>query len=142
MLPRHADQFNSIDTRLHQAFAELQLKRPFYFASMKDSVEDKGTTDYLRLIAEKVGIESRHIDIEDIGLTADGRFVDLEDRWIPHLFKPTPGSSSSTNRSGGDCRVRYTVFRTGMESDPVEQGRTAIAMGTAQGPPEPARGAP
>jgi glutathionylspermidine synthase len=28
-LPRHADQFNSIDTKLHQAFAELQLKRPF-----------------------------------------------------------------------------------------------------------------
>jgi glutathionylspermidine synthase len=87
LLPKHADQFNSIDTKLHQAFAQLQLKQPFYFASMKDSVEDKGTTDYLRLIAEKVGIESRHIDIEDIGLTSDGRFVDLEDRWIPHLFK-------------------------------------------------------
>ncbi len=87
LLPKHADQFNSIDTKLHQAFAQLQLKQPFYFASMKDSVEDKGTTDYLRLIAEKVGIESRHIDIEDIGLTNEGRFVDLEDRWIPHLFK-------------------------------------------------------
>ena len=87
LLPKHADQFNSIDTKLHQAFAQLQLKQPFYFASMKDSVEDKGTTDYLRLVAEKVGIESRHIDIEDIGLTAHGRFVDLEDRWIPHLFK-------------------------------------------------------
>jgi glutathionylspermidine synthase len=48
-LPRHADQFNSIDTKLHQVFAELH--------------------------------------IEDIGLTAEGRFVDLEDRWIPHLFK-------------------------------------------------------
>ncbi|MEA1130435.1 glutathionylspermidine synthase family protein, partial [Klebsiella pneumoniae] len=71
----------------HQAFAQLQVNQPFYFASMKDSVEDKGTTDYLRLVAEKVGIESRHIDIEDIGLTSDGRFVDLEDRWIPHLFK-------------------------------------------------------
>ena len=87
LLPKHADQFNSIDTKLHQAFAQLQLKQPFYFASAKGSVEDKGTTDYLRLIAEKVGIESRHIDLEDIGLTADGRFVDLEDRWIPHLFK-------------------------------------------------------
>jgi len=87
LLPRHADQFNSIDTRLHQAFAQLGIKRPFYFASMKESVEDRATTDYLRLVAEKVGIESRHIDIEDIGLDATGRFVDLEDRWIPHLFK-------------------------------------------------------
>jgi glutathionylspermidine synthase len=53
---------------------------------MNGSVEDKGTIDYLRLIAE-AGIESRQIDLEDIGLTGDGRFVDLEDRWIPHLFK-------------------------------------------------------
>jgi len=87
LLPRHADQFNSIDTRLHQAFAQLGIKRPFYFASMKESVEDKATTDYLRLVAEQVGIESRHIDIEDIGLNAEGRFVDLKERWIPHLFK-------------------------------------------------------
>ncbi len=85
-VPARADQFNNIDTRLHEAFAALNIKHPFYFASMKGSVEDKATTDYLRLIADKVGIESRHIDIEDIGLL-EGRFVDLEDRWIPHLFK-------------------------------------------------------
>jgi len=86
MLPAGVDQFNSIDTRLHEAFAALNIQRPFYFASIKGSVEDKATTDYLRLIADKVGIESRHIDLEDIGLL-DGRFVDLQDRWIPHLFK-------------------------------------------------------
>ncbi|EIK98471.1 glutathionylspermidine synthase [Pseudomonas sp. M47T1] len=86
MLPAGVDQFNSIDTRLHEAFAALSIQRPFYFASIKGSTEDKATTDYLRLIAEKVGIESRHIDLEDIGLL-DGRFVDLQDRWIPHLFK-------------------------------------------------------
>ncbi|WP_277960439.1 glutathionylspermidine synthase family protein [Pseudomonas sp. RIT-To-2] len=86
MLPASVDQFNSIDTRLHEAFAALNIQRPFYFASIKGSVEDKATTDYLRLVAEKVGIESRHIDLEDIGLL-DGRFVDLQDRWIPHLFK-------------------------------------------------------
>lgn len=85
-VPAHADQFNSIDTRLHEAFASLQIKKPFYFASIKGSVEDKATTDYLRLIAEAVGIQSRHIDLEDIGLR-DGRFVDLDDRWIAHLFK-------------------------------------------------------
>jgi len=86
LVPAHADQFNSIDTRLHEAFAQLKIDKPFYFASMKDSVEDKATTDYLRLVADKVGIESRHIDLEDIGLL-EGRFVDLQDRWIPHLFK-------------------------------------------------------
>jgi glutathionylspermidine synthase len=86
LVPAGADQFNSIDMRLHEAFAQLQIDKPFYFASIKGSVEDKATTDYLRLIAEKVGIESRHIDLEDIGLM-DNRFVDLDERWIAHLFK-------------------------------------------------------
>lgn len=86
-IPRDADQFNSIEDQLRQAFAELGIRRPFYFASVKGSEEDRGTTDYLRGIAEQVGIATRHIDLEDIGLTADGRFVDLEERWIPHLFK-------------------------------------------------------
>lgn len=66
------------------------MTSPFYFASVKGSEEDKGTTDYLRDIASQVGIETRHIDIEDIGLSAAGRFTDLENRWIPHLFKLYP----------------------------------------------------
>lgn len=86
-ISKHADQFNSIDHKLRLAFAQLAIHKPFYFASSKGSLEDKGTTDYLRDIAEQVGIKTRHIDLEDIGLTADGRFVDLENNWIPHLFK-------------------------------------------------------
>lgn len=86
MLPKHADQFNSIEDQLTQAFADLKITKPFYFASIKGSEEDKGTTDYFRSIAEKVGIKTHHIDLEDIGLKA-GRFVDLNDEWIPHLFK-------------------------------------------------------
>ncbi|WP_349618410.1 glutathionylspermidine synthase family protein [Azotobacter salinestris] len=89
-LPRHADQFNSIEDQLRQAFFELGIRRPFYFASIRGSAEDRGTTDYLRGIAEQVGIATRHIDLEDIGLNAEGRFVDLEERWIPHLFKLHP----------------------------------------------------
>lgn len=90
MLPAHADQFNSIEDKLRQAFAALDIALPFYVASIKGSVEDKGTTDYLRAIAEEVGIRTRHIDLEDIGLSVDGRFVDLQDDWIPHLFKLHP----------------------------------------------------
>ncbi len=87
ILPASADQFNSIEDQLRQAFAEQNISRPFYFASVKGSEEDKGTTDYLRGIAEQVGIQTRHIYLEDIGLNADGRFVDLDNVWIPHLFK-------------------------------------------------------
>jgi glutathionylspermidine synthase len=87
VLPASADQFNSIEDQLRQVFAEQNITRPFYFASVKGSEEDKGTTDYLRGIAEQVGIQTRHIYLEDIGLNAEGRFVDLDNAWIPHLFK-------------------------------------------------------
>lgn len=86
MLPKHADQFNSIEDQLTQVFSDLQITKPFYFASIKGSEEDKGTTDYLRMIAEKVGIQTQHIYLEDIGYNGK-RFVDLKDEWIPHLFK-------------------------------------------------------
>lgn len=86
VLPKHADQFNSIEDQLTQVFSELQIERPFYFASISGSEEDKGTTDYLRMIAEKVGINTQHIYLEDIGHNGQ-RFVDREEKWIPHLFK-------------------------------------------------------
>jgi len=89
MVPARADQFNSIDRRLREVFSRMNLECPWYFASIKGSDEDKATTDYLRLVASNAGIESRHIDVEDIGL-CQGRFVDLEGRWIPYLFKLYP----------------------------------------------------
>lgn len=90
VLPAHADQFNSIQDRLLQAMATLRSDIPFYFASVKESEEDKGTTDYLRDIAEQAGLTTEHIDIEDIGLNGAGRFTDLQERWIPRLFKLYP----------------------------------------------------
>ncbi|HBP6526429.1 TPA: glutathionylspermidine synthase family protein [Pseudomonas aeruginosa] len=90
VLPAHADQFNSIQDRLLQAMATLRSDLPFYFASVKESEEDKGTTDYLRDIAEQAGLKTEHIDIEDIGLNGAGRFTDLQERWIPRLFKLYP----------------------------------------------------
>lgn len=86
MLPKHADQFNSIEDQLTQVFSELKIEKPFYFASISGSEEDKGTTDYLRMIAEKVGIKTNHIFLEEIGHNGV-RFVDKEENWIPHLFK-------------------------------------------------------
>jgi glutathionylspermidine synthase len=89
-LPAHADQFNSIQDRMLQAMSSLKIDKPFYFASVKGSEEDKGTTDYLRDLAEQVGIKTEHIDIEDIGLSGEGRFTDLKEQWIAHLFKLYP----------------------------------------------------
>lgn len=86
-LPAAASQFNAIATDLVAAFEAFRGPAPFYFSAMSGSVEDRGTTEFLRRMAGHAGIATRHIDIEDIGLDAAGRFVDLQGRPIERLFK-------------------------------------------------------
>lgn len=86
VLPASATQFNTIAEDLVHAFSAFPKEGPFHFSAMSESVEDRGTTDFLRKMAAHAGIDARHIDIEDIGLR-DGRFVDLDGQWIQRLFK-------------------------------------------------------
>lgn len=89
ILPAHADQFNSLQDKLEQAFAELPLPKPFYFASVRESVEDKGTVDYLMDIATQAGVDARYIAIEDLG-ELQGQLMDLDNQPINGLFKLYP----------------------------------------------------
>lgn len=88
-LPAGADQFNSLQDKLEQAFAELPLPRPFYFSSVTESQEDKGTVDYLMDIALQAGLDSRYIQLEQLG-DIEGQLVDLEGFPIEGLFKLYP----------------------------------------------------
>lgn len=88
-LPAHADQFNSLQDKLEQAFNELQLPQPFYFASVRESIEDKGTVDYLMDLATQAGVDARYIAIEDLG-ELNGQLVDLDNQPIRGLFKLYP----------------------------------------------------
>ena len=91
VLPKDADQFNMVAEYLQARFAELPDKqRAFHFSAISLSAEDRGTTEFLRRMAEQAGIQTYHIDIEDIGLTSEGEFVDLEGRKIQRLFKLHP----------------------------------------------------
>lgn len=89
-LPPQASQFNTLAEDLVGAFAAFQTDSPFYFASASGSVEDRCTTDFMRKMANIAGVDARHIDVEDIGLTNTGRFVDLSGNWIKRLFKLHP----------------------------------------------------
>ncbi|CAM3688914.1 glutathionylspermidine synthase family protein [Rheinheimera salexigens] len=88
-IPQHADQFNSLQDKLQQAFSELALPQPFYFSSVTDSIEDKGTVDYLMDIALQSGVDARYIGLEQLG-NADGQLVDLDGYAIEGLFKLYP----------------------------------------------------
>ncbi len=89
VLPSHADQFNSLHDKIEQAFAELVLPQPFYFASVRENIEDKGTVNYLMDIAAQAGVDVRYIALENIG-ELNGQFVDENNEEIRGLFKLYP----------------------------------------------------
>lgn len=88
-LPETADQFNSLQDKFEQAFSELQLPQPFYFTSVGENIEDKGTVAYLMDIAQQAGVDARYIALENIG-ALDGQFVDEANQAISGLFKLYP----------------------------------------------------
>ncbi|MBI4989519.1 MAG: glutathionylspermidine synthase family protein [Rhodocyclales bacterium] len=86
------DQFNSLHERLIERWRELarNLKQPMHFACVRDSEEDRVNLEYLADTALQAGIEARFLHLEDIGLDAQGRFVDAANRRIETLFKLYP----------------------------------------------------
>ena len=88
-VPQGADQFNSLQDKLQQAFSQLNLPQPFYFASVTESIEDKGTVDYMMDIALQAGVNCRYIQLEQLG-DIDGQLVDLDGFPIQGLFKLYP----------------------------------------------------
>lgn len=88
-LPASADQFNSLQDQLENAFNHLKIAQPFYLASVRESLEDKGTVSYLMDLAAQCGHEVRYIALEDIGLDGE-QFVDADNQSIESLFKLYP----------------------------------------------------
>jgi len=89
VLPERADQFNSLHDKIEQAFAQLKLPQPFYFTSVRDNIEDRGTVNYLMDMAAQAGVDVRYIALEDIGEVGE-QFVDLDNQAIKGLFKLYP----------------------------------------------------
>lgn len=92
MLAEGTDQYNLIQENLIEAFAALarRIPGPLHLSAVRDSAEDQGTIAYLDDCAQQAGLATRRIAIEDIGLAADGRYTDLDDRPIETLFKLYP----------------------------------------------------
>ena len=90
-LPADTDQFNSLHEKLEARFRTIFPGGGFvHFASDPDAVEDRQTVKYLEDIAGQSGIEAKFVPIREIGLDADGRFVDQDNFIIQALFKLYP----------------------------------------------------
>jgi glutathionylspermidine synthase len=90
IIPARADQFNSIHERLIDAWKKLGAGRHVHLTGMTSNAEDAGTLAYLEDTARQAGLPTTLIDIEEIGLTDDGLFVDLDVRPIELSFKLYP----------------------------------------------------
>lgn len=90
IIPRRADQFNSIHEKLIEAWKKLAGRHHLHLAGMLESSEDSGTLAYLEDTARQAGLTTTLLDIEQIGLSGDRRFVDLDDRPIEVAFKLYP----------------------------------------------------
>jgi glutathionylspermidine synthase len=90
IIPKRADQFNSIHERLIEAWKKVGAGCHLHLAGTTESTEDAGTLAYLEDTAQQAGLATTMIDIEDIGLRDDGSFVDLDDRGIELAFKLYP----------------------------------------------------
>jgi glutathionylspermidine synthase len=92
-ISKQADQFNSLQEKLiHQLgnIAEFYGVNSLHFACCQDTIEDRGTVQYLQDCAREAGLNHPFVFIEDIGLSECGHFTDLQDQSIETLFKLYP----------------------------------------------------
>ena len=92
-LALHVDQFNSLQEKLVHRFREIALHyniNQLHMACCKDTVEDRGTVQYLQDCATEAGLLADFVFIEDIGLADTGVFTDLQDAPITDCFKLYP----------------------------------------------------
>jgi glutathionylspermidine synthase len=93
LIPRDADQFNSLHERLIEGWKRLLgdgRGGTIHLAGMLDNPEDAGTLAYLADTAQQAGATPRVIAMDSIGRTAAGRFVDGADAPIDIAFKLYP----------------------------------------------------
>ena len=89
IVPKRADQYNSIHEKLIARWKDIAPGRRLHLAGSYENPEDATTLNYLEDTAHQAGLATCALDIESIGLNG-GQFVDLDDQPIEFAFKLYP----------------------------------------------------
>ena len=92
VLPENADQFNSLHERLIEGWKVIGKGRLVHFAGVRETAEDAGTLAYIEDCARQAGLETKQIEMKDIGKAGRSGFVDLDNKPIELMFKLYPGN--------------------------------------------------
>ena len=90
IVPRNADQYNSLHERLIEGWRSFGSGRQLHLACMTDNPEDRGTVSYIEDCAHQAGLETAVLAMADIGKTPKGAFVDRQGKPIELAFKLYP----------------------------------------------------
>src|SRR5690606_20328786 len=85
------DQFNAIHEALVERFRALFAPNSdLHFTAVGGNPEDYATVECMGWAAREAGLGAHYCDLEKIGLSDEGQFLDGEDRVIGTLFKLYP----------------------------------------------------
>jgi len=90
LLPSDADQFNSLHERLIEGWRAIGKGRLLHLSGTLGAPEDEGTLAYLADCAHQAGLATLMIDMETIGRTPHGLFIDAKNVPLDLLFKLYP----------------------------------------------------
>ncbi len=91
VLPAGSDQFNSLFDKLRDRFGTIFPTGGFvHFAADATAIEDRQTVRFFEDLASQVGIEPKFVEMKEIGLNGDGRFVDSDGLELQAAFKLYP----------------------------------------------------
>lgn len=110
LLPKDADQYNSLHERLIEGWTVIGKGRRLHLAGVRESAEDAGTLAYIEDCAQQAGLQTQQIEMKDIGKAAGGRFVDLQNAPIELLFKLYPWEWMMRERFGASLPGASTQF--------------------------------
>lgn len=137
-LPADSDQFNSLQEKLIERFGELREQFGFlllHMACCRDTVEDRGTVQYLQDCAAEAGVATEFLYIEDIGLGERSvyRFTGSGHRQSVQALSVGIYAARDVLHQAG--RRRRTLAGASVEEHYLQQGAAADAVGNVPQPP-------